>query len=445
LNRLAAASGAAALVLVLFAGVAPPPAAAVEVWREGERYLEASGSVREIFTVTNGTDAADFADSLVDNGCLVDSDAFADCPAFDLVGEQDVWESKTRFRGQLDAGFAEGLTGQLIYDFEWRFGVLDTLFAAPGAVEDTFLGLERSVGEQTGDHAQVHRIYRGWLRFERGPFQLTVGRQRIPWGVGRLWNPIDRFNAIGPLDIEGDQSLGIDSVDARWSFSGFDQLQLVYAPGTSSADARYAARYQAVIRDVDVGLMVGRFEEAFATGFDLAGNIGDSAWRLEAVWTDPSRSVLRLGEEVSELDRFWQIVASVDHNFDVGTGIYALVEHLWNQNALGLPRQGNGLLPFFRAPGLPVSSDVFGTSGVVSLVSHQTGFMTGYDLTSALRGQLLVIWDWRGESAAIIPSVTFSGWNSVELTVGAQLFTGGDRSQYGAQEPLGYVLVEWFF
>jgi hypothetical protein len=446
LTRLAAAAWAAAQAFVLHAGTAPP-AAAVDVWRDGERYLQASGSIRELFQATRGTDASDFENALVENGCLVDPDVFADCPAFDLIGEQSVWESKTRFYAQLDAGIGDGITGQLIYEFEWRVGVLDTLFAAPGAVEDTFLGLEHQVGGATGSHAQVQRVYRGWLRYERGPLLLTVGRQRIPWGVGRLWNPIDRFNAIGPLQIESDQSLGIDSVDARWSFSGFDQLQLVYAPGTSRADARYAARYQAVIRDTDVGLMVGRFEEAFATGFDLAGNLGDSAWRVEAVWTDPSRPVLQLGlEEGRELDPFWQIVASIDHNFDVGTGIYALVEHLWNQNALGLPKgKGGGLLPFFRAPGLPASSDVFGASGVISLVSHQTGFLTGYDLTSALRGQLLVIWDWRGESAAIVPSLTFTGWNAVELTLGAQLFTGGDRSQYGQQEPVGYVLVEWFF
>jgi hypothetical protein len=45
----------------------------------------------------------------------------------------------------------------------------------------------------------------------------------------------------------------------------------------------------------------------------------------------------------------------------------------------------------------------------------------------------------------IVPSLTFTGWNAVELTLGAQLFTGGDRSQYGQQEPVGYVLVEWFF
>ena len=436
-----------ALALSLGLGVLPESATGVDLWRDGDRFVEASGSLREFATVTNGTDGPRFVESLLENGCLGDPARFRDCPAFDLVGDRDTWTSLTRLRLQLDAAFGDGWSGQLFYDFEWRAGILDGLFAAPGAVEDTFLGLEDRVGEATDRHAQVHRVYRGWLRFEQGPLQVTIGRQRIPWGVGRLWNPIDRFNAIGPLALEGDQSLGIDAVDVRWSFSGFNQLQLLYAPGTRSADARYAARFEAVIRDVDVGVMVGRFEQAFAAGFDLAGNLGDSAWRLEAVWTNPSRSVLELGGRPRELDPFWQLVASIDHNFDVGTGIYVLIEHLWDQNALGLGPGGRGaeLLPFFQAPGLPISADRFGGSRVISLVSHQTGLMVGYELTSALSGNLLVLWDWRGESAAVAPIVTFTGFNTVELSVGAQLFAGGRRSQYGGQEALAYAQVEWFF
>ena len=436
-----------ALALSLGLSVLTESATGVDLWRDGDRSVEASGSLREFATVTNGTDGRRFVESLLENGCLGDPARFRDCPAFDLVGDRDTWTSLTRLRLQLDAALGDGWSGQLIYDLELRAGILDGLFSAPGAVGDTFFGLEHRVGEATDRHAQVHRVYRGWLRFETGPLRVTLGRQRIPWGVGRFWDPIDRFNAIGPLALEGDQSLGIDALDVRWSFSGFNQLQLVYAPATRSADARYAARFQALVDDVDIGLLVGRFEQAFTAGFDLAGNLGDSAWRLEAVWTDPSRTVLELGRGPRPLPSFWQLVVSIDHNFDVGTGIYLLVEHLWDQNALGLGTGGPGasLLPFFQAPGIPVSADRFGGSRVISLVSHQTGLMVSYELTSAVGGTLLVIWDWRGESAAVAPIVAFTGWNAVELSIGAQLFVGGRRSQYGGQEALAYARVEWFF
>ena len=434
------------LLVAAFALLTGAPGHAGEVWRDGDRVVEISGSVRELLTVTNGTDGERFGRGVIEGGCLAPG-RFPDCPAFDLVGDRDQWESLTRLRLKLDAGTGKRWSAQLVYDLEGRAGILDGLFAVPGAVEDSFLGLEARLGEATPRHAQVHRVYRGWLRFEEGPLRVTVGRQRIPWGVGRLWNPIDRFNAIGPLALEGDQSLGIDAVDVRWSFSGFNQVQFVYAPATRSADARYAVRLQAVVRDVDVGAMVGRFEQAFSAGFDMAGNLGDSAWRIEAVWTDPVRPAASLGRGFEEVDRFWQVVASIDHNIDIGTGLYVLVEHLWDQNALGLGPGGRGgsLLALFQAPGVPISVDRFAGSGVVSLVSHQTGMTVGYDLGSAARGDLLVLWDWRGRSAAIAPILTFTGFNDVELSIGAQFYAGSGRSQYGGQEALVYALAEWFF
>ncbi len=436
--------------------VPPGSAAGAEVWRDGDRWIDATASVREVLTVTNDTDGERFGRALAANACF-DPAVFADCAAFDLVGDRDAWQSLTRLRVTFDAGVGKRWSAQVVYDNEFQAGILDGLFSAPGAVADTFLGTEDRLGKATGRHAWRHSLYRGWVRFEEGPLQITLGRQRIPWGVGRLWNPIDRFNAIGPLAIESDQSAGIDAVDVRWAFSGFSQLQLVYAPGTRSADARVALRYQAMVRDTDLGVVVGRFAQAFTVGFDLAGNIGDSAWRVEAVWTDPTREVRSLEQPApQELDRFWQVVVSLDHNLDIGSGVYVLVEHLWDQNALGFgDGRAGGLLPFFQtaafpisateAAALPISADRFGGSGVVSLVSHQTGVLVGYDLTSAVRGDLLFLWDWRGESAAISPIVSFTGFNAVEWSIGAQLFVGGDRSQYGSQETLVYTQIEWFF
>jgi len=445
-------------LLVALAAVAALAAAAdaVEVWRDGDRWLEASGSIREIVTLTHDTDADGFSRQLAANACF-DPAAFADCRAFDRIGDRDAWQSLTRLRARFEGGIGKHWSAALVYDNEFRGGILDGLFAVPGAVPDTFLGAEGRIGHATGRHAWTHSLYRAWLRVEQGPLQVTVGRQRIPWGVGRLWNPIDRFNAIGPLAIEADQSPGIDAIDVRWSFTGFDQLQLVYAPGTRSSDARVAARLQGMVLDTDLGLVVGRFAQAFTVGADMAGNIGDSAWRLEAVWTDPQRRAARLGGLQPEpVERFWQVVVSLDHNFDIGSGLYVLVEHLWDQNALGLGRgRAGALLPFFqtaalpvapdRAIALPISPDRFGGSGVVSLVSHQTGVLVGYDLGSALRGDLLVLWDWRGESAAIVPILSFTGFNSLEVSLGAQVFAGGRRSQFGAQSTLLYTQIEWFF
>jgi hypothetical protein len=159
-------------------------------------------------------------------------------------------------------------------------------------------------------------------------------------------------------------------------------------------------------------------------------------------------------------DAFWEIVASVDMNFDVGSGVYVLLEHLYNGNALGF---GGGLAgpsvelfeatadaPFGVPPQLgpfvtPVTPARFAGSRVVSLAEHQTGLQVGTDLMPTLRGNLLVLYDWNGRSAAFAPSATFSGFNNADVTIGVQLFTGRKESQFGDAPGLAYALIEFFF
>ncbi|MCP3987200.1 MAG: hypothetical protein GY723_22665 [bacterium] len=436
------------------------PASGVELWRSGQRSVSWSGSIRELLTVSNGTDGTKFREAVALAGpsCVL-AELFADCPAFELVGDRDVWQGLTRLRQRLDIEAGGGWSGTFVYDHELRVGILDRFGLGSGGPPDTFLGLEDEIHafgfKEDASHRQWrHLMYRAFVRYEGEHLEVTAGRQRIPWGVGRLWNPIDRFNAIGPLAIEADQSVGIDALKARWLLSDFDSLQLVYAPGSRSDDARYALRFEGVLRDTDVGLMAGVFEQARTFGGDLAGNLGDAAWRVEAVYTDPERDVWEIGWAAPrELDRFWQVVVSLDYNFDVGNGVYFLVEHLYDGNALGFGEGEAGtMLPLFEAtPGAlgpmvrPVSASRFGGSGVVSYARHTTGLQLSSDLTSVVNGSLLVLYDWNGPSVALFPALSFTGLNTVEITLGAQLFAGSARSQYGDAQALAYLLVEYFF
>ncbi len=453
------------LAAALALAVAAAPAAAREVWRSGELRLELVGSVREVLTTSNGTSADAFAENAAADPACGLAATFASCAGWDHVGARDVWQSATRLRLAATLQLRPRWYANVVYDHELRLGILDGFFA--DAAPDSFLGLEDEIHAfgfgRAGTHrAWRHRLYRGFVRYEGERIQATLGRQRIAWGVGRLWNPIDRFNAIGPLAIEADESPGVDAVEARWLWSGFDYAQLVYAPGTSSGEARAALRVHGVIHDVDASLVLGEIERALTLGLDATGNLGGAAWRLEAVYTDPSRDVWRVdAAEPRELAPFWQVVAGIDGSLDVGSGISWLVEHLYDENALGFGAGRAGvLLGLFgatrRAPaGLPagvrgpfprpIDPDRFGGSRVVSLARHTTGVQAGYDLTAALRGDLLVLYDWNGGSAAFVPSLRVSAWNDFELTLGVQIFAGSRRSQFGSQEALAFALLEVFF
>jgi hypothetical protein len=435
------AAAAALLVLAL-----APAAAARELWSDesGDVRLDLSGSLRELLTVAEATDLDRFTTAAL--GCA--GPAFPDCPAFLEVGERTAVQSLTRLRTRFDLQVGEAVTAVLVYDHEVVAGHLATLENGLGAAfaGPSLMGAEGTIA--TGRHAVwSHLLYRGYVTAEVGPLQASVGRQRIAWGEGRLWTPIDRLNAIGPLAIEADQSRGIDAIDLRWNFSGFDYLELVWAPARHRRDSRYAARWHGVLLNTDWSLLGGVIEEAPTAGFDAARNLGDAALRLEAVWADPERKVLEFGAPApSEPDDFWQVVVSLDTNLDIGTGLYVLVEHLYNGNALGF---GSGLagplLPLFQPPGVPASPDKFGTSQVVSRARHQSGAQLGYDITPEIRGDALALIDWSGGSAVLFPSLVWSPSGSLEVALGVQVGVGPKRSEYGDRGSLGYVLVEWFY
>jgi hypothetical protein len=305
----------------------------------------------------------------------------------------------------------------------------------------------------------THGLYRGYLLFESQHFEGVIGRQRIPWGVGRLWNPIDRFNAIRPLALQSDQSAGIDAVLARWLVNGFTSLEAVFAPGHHREDHWYALRLHGVAWNVDYSLMAGVFDEAPTAGLDLATNLGDAAGRLEVVYANPRRDMWPIeSDQAYEIPDFWQVVVSVDYLFDIGDGLYALVEYLYNGNALGFGYGKAGpLLPLFEQTGEPydpdgesspigpISSDRLGGSQVVTRSGHLTGLELGYDLTPELRADLLVLVDWDGLSATWFPRLRYSPLDWMELTLGAQLPHGRALSEFGSGEFLGFLMADLFF
>lgn len=459
------------LWLVAFGLAAGWPAEARELWRRGDASLEITGSVREVFLVTQGTDSGRFAERAASARPLtlcVQAARFSDCPAFDEIGRRDVWQSLTRVRTRLDVRANARISGALAWDHELLSGILDTFEGEIGrsfATEPLFdLGGDVDLfglRERGRRLRWRHVLYRGFLRVETERVEVVLGRQRIPWGVGRLWNPIDRFNAIPPLAIEGDQSPGVDALDVKLRASGFSYLEIAWAPADGSDDGT-ALRWHGVLGDADYSLVAGRFEEAWTFGADLATNLGGAAARLELVYADASRRIWPLGRaEPVEVDAYFQAVASIDYNLDWGSGVYLLLEHFYNGNATGFGRgNAGGLEPFFETtadrpaglpPGLPGpfvapgSKDRFAANRVVTAARHQTGVQAGYDVNTVVRTDLLVLFDWNGHSAAFFPTVTATPTGSLELTFGAQLFTGSKRSQYGEAERLFFLRAEWFY
>lgn len=395
-------------------------AASAAEYDRGDWRFELGGDLRTLGVFTRITRS----DTLFDDGRLYRSDAGLLLERVRLNG-QAVWN---------DRWFA-----QLTYDLEGRTGsFLDTVAweVADALDEQTWIDLDRTLSSRD-DTDLRHLVYRAFVRYETDRVEIALGRQRIPLGRARLWNPIDLFNPIPPLAIEGDQRIGQDAVRARVRLLEGFWAGAIWSPQDDPDEHRGALRFEWSRTAFDAALLAGRFGRDWVFGADGAANLGGAAGRFEATY-----SRLETGP------RIWQVVAGVDYTFPLGAGLYALVEHFYNENlveqgeiarsALAIPREE---LVAALAEGQKPLLD-----RLASRVRHQTGFEFGYDLTPLLRGDFLAIWDWRGASAALVPSLTWSVRSNVSLSVGAQLFVGSDGdSEFGDASELGFARFDYYF
>lgn len=407
------------LLLLLLAAAAALPARAAEFDR-GDLRLELSGELRSVFTFTRDLDP----ERLFLEGS---------------TRRRDAGLSLTRARAAAQAVWKDRVYAEVVYDHEvyTGSGLRGLSYRVAQAIgTQTWLDADR-VYSRHRDAEWRHALYRAWVRFESERFELTLGRQRIPLGVGRLWNPVDLFNPIFPLAIEGDQRIGQDAIRARFRLVRGLWLEGIWSPQDDPDEHRGAVRLAFSRTTADAALMVGRFRRDWVFGADFTADVKGATVRAEATYTD-----LETG------GRIWQVVSGVDYTFSVGSGLYALVEHLYNENRVDaetFARLPPGLSPDEGVRLVAAVESRF-FDRITTLGRNQTAFDLGYDLTPLLRLDLAWLYDWHGPSVAFVPSLSWSAKDNLEVALSGQLFYGRHaRTEYGDRPAILILRVNAFF
>ena len=333
--------------------------------------------------------------------------------------KQDRTTDLNRLRLEVDGDYGH-VRFHLAYDHELLWGGLvadPVLAAALRQPEPTWLDASTTIIRRTHFNWR-HDLYRGWVEYEAGQVRFKLGRQRIAWGSGRIWNPTDRFNPVQPTALEPDQKLGVDAGRIEWNYAGNGSLIAVDAPAQASSrtSRKLALRWQDTFGEFDVALMAGRINNENMFGADVTGNLGDAGVRLE--WMQ-ARNPLEGG--------YGQLSAGIDYTWHQAwfpNGLYMALEYFYN-GAAGSPR--------------------FNQDRLNSRSNHLLGGILGYDLTPLWRIDLLLIADLQQSGWFMSPSLTWSADENVDISVFAQLPQGGGSSEFAVFEPLYAVRADWYF
>ncbi|MGL4370750.1 MAG: hypothetical protein ACRCUT_13925, partial [Spirochaetota bacterium] len=74
-------------------------------------------------------------------------------------------------------------------------------------------------------------IHQAFAKLSAGSFIFTAGRQQIPFGSGRLWNPLDIFSAPSPFSAESaEEQKGTDALRAEYYPGETTEFSIILNP-----------------------------------------------------------------------------------------------------------------------------------------------------------------------------------------------------------------------
>lgn len=130
------------------------------------------------------------------------------------------------------------------------------------------------------------------LNWQKKGWDITLGRQRVNWGITTAWNPNDLFNAYNFFDFDYEERPGSDAVRVRYSISGMSGFDLAVSRGQDSGSTIAALLYRFNLRGYDFQVLGSLYQRDLALGTGWAGSIGDAGFKGEVTWFQPRTTFL---------------------------------------------------------------------------------------------------------------------------------------------------------
>jgi len=256
-----------------------------------------------------------------------------------------------------------------------------------------------------------------------GKWDITVGAQRINWGINTVWTPNDIFNTFNYFDFDYEERPGSDAARVQYAFNTSSSLELDVSPGKTTEQDIEALMYHYNRWGYDFQVFSGIYHEDYTTGLGWAGNIKGAGFKGEVSYFTPYGSYSDTASLVASL--------SLDYGFK--NGVYVLVSGLYN--SMGKDSSINIV---------QLTSETLSAKNMFPF--KYTAFAEiSYPFTPLFKATLAGMYTPSGNSIVALPSVTYSISNNWVLDLVGQCFFS---EQNGGYQPLGnsiYMRIKWGF
>ncbi len=228
------------------------------------------------------------------------------------------WTPNSKFTAALEVR-NRILYGETVKSGMYNGSILDN---DNGFVDLTFLPFD------TKPAKMVSSVERLWTRYSSEKMEITVGRQRINWGVNLVWNPNDIFNTYSFIDFDYEERPGSDALRMKIRTGEMSELELAAKPGQNKNDDVYALMYKMNKGGFDLQFLGGYYEKDAVVGAGWAGSLGQIGFKGEASYFHQAENFA---------DTSGMVNATVEFDYTIAGKIYANVSYLFNSEGLTKP------------------------------------------------------------------------------------------------------------
>ena len=170
----------------------------------------------------------------------------------------------------------------------------------------------------------AHSVIDRWLlNYSVKKWNLTIGRQRINWGINNIWNPNDIFNAYNFLDFDYEERPGNDAIRIQKNFKNNAEIEIAFKPGKTKDEPTTALLYKFNSSKYDIQVLGGICIKDIVVGGGWAGNIKQAGFKGEMSYFIPKNKTI---DSYSSLS----ISLMADQSFT--DNWYAAIGCLYNSN-----------------------------------------------------------------------------------------------------------------
>ncbi|MGB4270232.1 MAG: hypothetical protein WBK20_13775 [Spirochaetota bacterium] len=254
------------------------------------------------------------------------------------------------------------------------------------------------------------KLHRAFGKCIVGKATITLGRQLVRFGSGKIWNPLDIVNPISPLSFEGaEETKGVDALRFELYPAHFFEVGFVYVPqrknnefGDSFGNSVYLLRNKVVFGTTEIAMLAGKIMQRHVGGTDISLPVYDGLLRGSILLNNDRDNIY--------------YIAGTGYDYSFESGFSILLEYFYNGYCLS----NNDELYQAYSESLiyGMNEERYRTLAYHFLTynRHYAGLSVSFSGASLFSASATTILDFEGHGAMLIPSVVYNVIEDCDLT-----------------------------